>query len=236
MDIKKRWTELKVGTFVILGLAVLFFIIFKIGNFDIGPGAYSIKLIFGFANGVKLSAPVRVAGVDCGEVKSVDVFFDPEENKNNVQLMLRVKKDARIPADSKIYINTLGLLGEKYVEIIPGEDYKNFLKEGDLIRGIDPISMQEVTDMAMSIAEKVDSITEGLEKIVADETLQNDIKNAVSQLNSSTAALNNIITKIESGEGTLGKFVSDDSVFKNLSELSADLKANPWKLFYRPKK
>jgi len=236
MDVKKKLTEFKVGIFVILGIAVFTFFIFKIGNFSIGPGAYNIKIIYGFTNGVKMSAPVRVAGVDSGEVVSVRIFFNQEENKNNVEILARLKKEARIPADSKIYVNTLGLLGEKYIEVIPGEDYENFLKEGDLIRGIDPISMQEVTDMAMSIAEKVDAITEGLAKITADETLQNDIKNAVSQLNSSTVALNSVLTKIESGEGTIGKFVNDDSVFKNLNELSADLKTNPWKLFYRPKK
>ena len=235
MDMKKKWTEFRVGIFVILGIAILVLFIFKIGDFKVGPGGYSVKIIFGFVNGVKTSAPVRVAGVDVGEIASLRIFFDPQEDKNKVEILVRLKKEARIPIDSAVWINTLGLLGEKYVEIMPGEDYTNFLKEGDTIIGEDPISMQAVGALAKGIAEKMDATLADIKEITGDEEFKSSIKDALAQLNQSTIALNNILTQVNSGEGTIGKFLYDDSVYKNLNELSSDLKANPWKLLYRSK-
>jgi ABC-type transporter Mla subunit MlaD len=63
--------EFKVGVFALLGMIILVFFIFFITDFKIIQPRYQIKMVFNFANGVRNNTPLRVAGVDSGEVKGV---------------------------------------------------------------------------------------------------------------------------------------------------------------------
>jgi len=152
----KSRLELKVGIFVFIGLAILVTFVLLIGNFKTWTSGYRINFIFNFVNGVKVGAPVRFAGVDAGEVKAIKFIFAPEEQKTKVQIIGWLKKEVRLPADSTVWVNTLGLLGEKYIEIMPGKDYTNYLSEGESLVGNDPIAMHEVAQLAKSIAGDLD--------------------------------------------------------------------------------
>jgi len=202
MDTKNLSFEVKVGIFILVGLVILILMIFSIGDiYFIRPG-YHIKAIFNFANGIAINAPVRLAGIEVGEVDGIRLYYDSEEGRTKVELTAWIKKDDMlIESDSRAVINTLGMLGEKYLEIYPGKN-KTFLeKEGGMLVGKDPVSME---DMTFQIKQVADSVT--------------------------------VITKrLENGEGTIGKFLTDDSIYNNLEDFTADIKANPWKLMNRPK-
>lgn len=201
--------EFKVGIFVLVGIIILVFLVFFISDFQIIQPRYKIKTIFTFANGVKNNSPLRVAGVDSGEVKSIRILPVEGNGKDtHVEMTIWVRKGVQIPADSKVFINTLGLLGEKYIEIVPGRDYKNVLKEGDSIRGQDPISMYDVSNIIQGMAK---------------------------QLKDSIDSLQHIAESLDSGQGTIGKLLKDDSLYNNIDELILDLKAHPWKLFFKTK-
>src|SRR3990167_6056715 len=101
-------------------MLILFVIVFSIGDFYLWNPGYSIRASFRFINGVEESAPVRFAGVNAGEVKEIQIAADPATGQTLIELVLWVRQDVIVPEDSVITINTLGLLGEKYVEIIPG--------------------------------------------------------------------------------------------------------------------
>ncbi len=194
--------ELKVGSFVLLALAGLSYFIFSVSNLSLFEKGHVLQAVFGFANGLKEAAPVRLAGVEAGLVKNMEVFTDASDNqRTKVRVTMWIKEGVEIPVDSKVTINQLGLLGEKYVEIIPGASTE-FFKAGTVIVGFDPVPMEK-------ISERVNALTEKL-----DKTIDN----------------------INKGQGTVGKFLTDESIYRNLDELTADLKANPWKLLYRPKK
>lgn len=153
--------EVKVGIFVIIGLILLSMMIFSIGGFyNVKPG-YNIKVIFSFANGVEVGAPVRLAGVEIGEIKNIRIFYDEEKQKTQVELLAWVERGVPINNDAKANINTLGLLGEKYLEIFPGTPEAPVLHENDELIGHDPISTEE-------LASKVDKIIEAISEIVSD--------------------------------------------------------------------
>lgn len=158
----KSKMELKVGIFVFFGIVILTAFVLLIGNFKTWSSGYRVNFTFNFVNGVKLGAPVRFAGVDVGEVKDIKCFFSSQENKAKVNLNCWIKKGISVPQDSAIWVNTLGLLGEKYVEIMPGKDYANCLLPNQDLAGTDPIPMQEVTELAKRIATNLD---EGIAKI-----------------------------------------------------------------------
>jgi hypothetical protein len=85
--------------------------------------------------------------------------------------------------DSTVWVNTLGLLGEKYVEIIPGKDYSHCMQPYEELAGIDPLPMHEVVRLAKSIADNInDSIIriknkEGtIGKLLYDDAIYNELE------------------------------------------------------------
>lgn len=226
---KEKNLEFKVGLFVLIALIGLSFFIFSITDSPIFEGGKTFKAVFGFANGLKKSAPVRVAGVDQGIVKEINLFFDKDERKTKAEIELWVKKDAHIPKDSTVMINQLGLMGEKYIEITPGVDTLEFLQEGQVMVGVDPVA-QEL------IAQKVMEVASGLDKMISDEKTKNSISGTLENLSLVTGNLRDITSSVKDGKGTLGRILYDERLYDDLQGLTADLKVNPWKLLYRPKK
>jgi phospholipid/cholesterol/gamma-HCH transport system substrate-binding protein len=198
----KTKLELKVGIFVFVGMIILAVFILSLGGFKTWTSGYKVNFVFTYVNGVKVGAPVRFAGVDVGEVKAIK-FIQPKtaDDKTGIKVNCWVKREVKIPKDSTIWVDTLGLLGEKYLEIMPGKDYAALMIRGDEIKGTDPIPMNVVTDRALKIADDVDQT----------------------------------IIKIKNGEGSLGKFITDDTVYNDLEAFVKDIKANPWKLFIKTK-
>ncbi len=219
---KSKGTELKVGIFVFIGLVIFVLFVLMIGDFRLINPGYTFKVTFGFANGVTNSAPVRLSGVDVGEVRNIIIGYDESAKKPLVTIEVWVRKAAKIPADSRVWVNMLGLLGEKYIEIIPGQDHTNLLREGSIIIGEDPIAIQEITDLSREIAEQV------------GETVE-DVSVTLSKLNMTLDSINLILANVERGDGTVGRLFFDDSLYNNIDEMFGDLKEHPWKLLYRPK-
>jgi len=197
----KTKLEFKVGVFVFCALIVLAFFILSIGKFKTLTAGYLFDCVFNFVNGIKVGAPVRYAGVDVGEVKRIDLVLDPATATTKVKVVCWVRNDIHMPADSSFWVNTLGLFGEKYIEIIPGKNYATTIQPGATVTGNEPIAMHEVTEIAKNIA--------------------NDIEE--------------IIVKIKNKEGTIGKLLSEDIIYKELEALVIDIRKNPWKLFWKSK-
>ncbi len=195
----KTKLEFKLGIFVFIGIVILVSFILLIGSLKTWSQDYRVNFIFNFVNGVKVGAPVRFSGVDVGEVKSLN-FINPD-GVTKIQIVATIKKEVRIPVDSTVWVNTLGLLGEKYVEVMPGKDTSNYLSNGQELAGVDPIPMQELSVLAKKIADHVDES----------------------------------IVRINNKEGTVGKLLYDDTIYKELEALVVDLRKHPWKLFWKTK-
>ena len=193
--------EMKVGIFVFIGLVILMTFVLSIKDFKNITSGYEINFIFNFANGVKIGAPIRFAGVDVGEIKEINFVTAPDDPKPKVRIMGSINKDIKVPLDSTVWVNTLGLLGEKYIEIMPGKDSSNILLAKQTLVGVDPIPMQEVSVLARDIAKHLDE------------------------------SLARIINK----EGTVGKLLYDDTIYKELEALVTDIRKHPWKLFIKTK-
>lgn len=232
---KENNVEFKVGLFVLIGLLALTFFIFSISDSSVFEKGKSLNVIFSFANGLKKSAPVRVAGVDQGIVRNIKLFFDREDSKTKAIVELWLKKDAVIPFDSTVLINQLGLLGEKYIEIIPGEDTRNFLAEGQTIVGKTPIMQEVISDRVMEITAKLDKTIAGANRIIADENNAASIKTALANLSDLSGNMKDITGNVREGKGTVGHLFYDEGLYDDLHTLTSDLKQNPWKLLYRPK-
>lgn len=196
-----RTFELKVGAFILIGIAILFIIVFSIGDIYIIKPGYHISVVFNFAAGIGPSAPVRLAGVGIGQVDGIQIIYDEKEKRSKAVLSAWIKENVKIEEDSEVTINTLGLLGEKYLEIFPGTAGKPFLGDKDTVTGRDPVPMEKITE---NLAKLSDSVTE-------------------------------IVERLKKGEGTIGKFLTDEAVYNNIEAFTEDIKKHPWKLLSKPR-
>jgi len=128
---QSKTVEIGVGIFVALGLAALLMLAMKVSNlaeYTAGEG-YVVSARFDNIGGLKVRAPVTMAGVRIGRV--TEIGFDSQTYEAVVKLDIQSQYD-RIPTDTSASIFTAGLLGEQYVGLEPGGDL-NFLGDQDEI-------------------------------------------------------------------------------------------------------
>lgn len=134
---KQRYFDISVGFFMLLGLMALLVLVMKvsgISNFISGK-SYKVTAEFTDIGGLKVRAPVTIAGVKIGEVTNIEL----QANELNAKVTMSLREDKRIPYDDvSARILTEGLLGSNYISIVPGfedEDNKDhpYLTNGDVI-------------------------------------------------------------------------------------------------------
>lgn len=133
---RDRYINISVGFFMLFGLLALGVMVMKVsGITSLGSGAlYPITADFTDIGGLKVRAPVTVAGVKVGEVTRIEL--QPEQLNAKVTMMLSTDKP--IPfEDVSARILTEGLLGSNYISIVPGYDGEDgnhpYLRSGDVI-------------------------------------------------------------------------------------------------------
>jgi phospholipid/cholesterol/gamma-HCH transport system substrate-binding protein len=128
----KPIVEIAVGLFVVAGLAALLFQSIRVGSFngDSVDDPYTVHAYFDNIGGLKVRAPVTMAGVNIGRIRSIKL--DSDTYRAAVELSISGDY-SNLPLDTSAAINTQGLLGEQYIALEPGGD-PAFLKDGDRIR------------------------------------------------------------------------------------------------------
>jgi phospholipid/cholesterol/gamma-HCH transport system substrate-binding protein len=134
---KQRYVDFSVGLFMLLGLLALLVMATKVSSISdfISHKEYKISADFTDIGGLKVRAPVTVAGVRIGEVSGIDL----QAGELNARVTMKLRSDKKIPFDdSSARILTEGLIGSNYISIVPGfEDESNknhpYLREGDVI-------------------------------------------------------------------------------------------------------
>lgn len=125
-----RAVEFATGLFIFLGILALFFLITQTSNIQAyGSQGYTVTAQFSNIGGLKIRAPVTMAGVTIGRV--TDIRLDDRSLYAVVTMEIEEQYDY-IPNDSNASILTAGLLGEKYVGIEPGAAEEP-LRDGDQI-------------------------------------------------------------------------------------------------------
>ena len=125
---QQRHLEMMVGIFVAAGIVALFFMALQVsnlGNISDEEG-YNVKARFDNIGGIKVKAPVTMAGVKVGRVTNIE--FDKETFEAIVTLNIEKKYD-QIPDDTFAKIFTAGLLGEQYIGLDAGGS-DIYLEEG----------------------------------------------------------------------------------------------------------
>jgi len=190
-------SEVKSGILVVISLLVLMILTFKVSDFRALAQTFDYKIHFNFISGLEKNAPVHFAGHSVGTVKDILIH----EGNPVVEVTISVDKRTPLRTDSQVYVDTLGLLGEKFISLTPGSPNAEKLEPGSVLYGNEPMpihqlieQMDELTANLIPITEKTNRLLEGHEE---------DIGAILTNLNATS---------------------------ENVKDLTADLKKHPWKL------
>jgi phospholipid/cholesterol/gamma-HCH transport system substrate-binding protein len=195
-DMKKQlmWSKLKVGLVITLSLLVLFLTVFFAGGIkDIFTPEIRIKAQIKDVRGLREGSPVWFSGVEIGKVQNIEL--NPEYG-TLVTISINADAARLIKKDVRATILTLGLLGDKYVELSNGSPEAGQIKPGDMIRGATQIEIQDIVNAS---AKSIEKITEVLDKFTG------------------------FLANIETNKGTIAKFFTDPSVYDNLKNTTMTL-------------
>ncbi|MBI4508182.1 MAG: MCE family protein [Deltaproteobacteria bacterium] len=181
-----RSLEFRVGALIAFSVAVLTAFVLLLGGFSLGKG-YPLFVDFNFSGNIQPGAPVKVSGIKVGKVDQVHFLGGRVDEKTGrrVQVRLELWLEERvrdtIRQDAQFFVNTAGVLGEQYLEIVPGSHDKPAIPAGSIHVGIDPPR----TDLIVArLYEFLDSVTDLLTK---DKGLIRDLiansASAVRELN-----------------------------------------------------
>ena len=133
---RDRYIDISVGVFMLLGLLALMVMVMKVSGITdfSAKTSYAVTADFTDIGGLKIRAPVTIAGVKVGEVTQIEL----QPGQLNAKVTMRLQHDKLIPyEDASARILTEGLLGSNYISIVPGFDDENkehpYLRAGDVI-------------------------------------------------------------------------------------------------------
>ena len=180
--------KIKIGVFVLAGLAVLVFAIFFIGNRKgLFSTTFNVHGMFKNVNGLQVGNNARFAGINVGVVEDIEIV-----NDTTVKVVLTLNDNVRkfIKKDAKLSIGTDGLMGDKLVVISPGGAETNAtVRNGDQLLAVNPIDIDKIIKRVTGIADDAGDLIAGLSEIV---------------------------DKVNHGHGTIGRLLNNDQMAKNM--------------------
>ncbi len=226
MDSKSQifWKDLKTGLLFVFGLALFAILAAVIGkNTSVLTG---VKDVYIFVEDVQSLAEnnfVAVAGKKVGTVSTMT--FTTRNDTPGVVVRLNIKQEFAdlVTKDSKAIIKSLGVLGDKYVDITPG--HGEIAQNGDFIAVVHKASIDQLSDVAMST---LSNLNETLEKINKGEGTLGKLVNSAELIDRITQTATNLeiaTARLYQGNGLMAKLISDDKLPKKLESLIDNLNA-----------
>lgn len=191
---KNIGSKIKLGVFVSIG-----FVLFMIGIYFIGDQkklfstTFIINGIFKDVNGLKAGNNVRFSGINVGTIESIIIISD-----SSVRVDMSIEESARkfIKKDAVAIIGSEGLMGNKIMNITPGSHSQKMIENNDYITTAMPVN---VDDILLKI------------KITADNAAI--ISNELAE----------ILVKVNSGNGTIGRLLQDSTIAENINKTIINL-------------
>ena len=208
------------GIFVLIGLVVLGYMTLKVERWTLkAVEGYEVAALFDSASGLVKNSGVQIAGIEVGRVKDIALV------NNQAKVTMTIKKGVQIYGDAKAVLRTQGVLGDKYVEIMPGTDKAPRLAAGATIAATrSTIELDHLLAKALPAMDNIQSVTQSLNEVLGTEEGKNNLKETFTNVRKTTEDVRQITLGIVQGEGTLGKLVKDDRLYKDMLTTVAGLK------------
>ncbi|HWX91324.1 MAG TPA: MlaD family protein [Terriglobales bacterium] len=216
-----RWSQLRVGLTVLCAgvtLAVLTFLMS--GTTGLFTPKITLKSYFDNAQGLHNGAPVRLAGVDVGNVSGIRVVADRPRTPVEITMRVNTKYIRSLKKESVTSLSTAGVLGETFIDIDSSLAKGAEAQDGDTLATRDTPDIQDVVRASQGTLQNLDALLKRTDRILAyvesgqgsigkliyDPTLYNRFSDTVSEFKG-------IVDQVRSGQGSLGKLVASDEAY-----------------------
>jgi len=207
----KLTSETKVGLFVIVGIALLVIMSLKLGGVDIASDeGYELRMRLDNAIGLDPGAAITIAGVEVGNVQTIAL------DGSKALITIKVRSGVEVMQNYTVALKTSGLLGEKYLALIPSIKPAPLLKDGDEIKSIAAYSDMDRLITALSdVAVDIKKVTGALGDVLGGEDNQASLGSIIKNLQDITGSVNSIVSEND---------VRFTTVMKNMESFSASLR------------
>jgi phospholipid/cholesterol/gamma-HCH transport system substrate-binding protein len=184
----------------------------------------TLKSYFDNAGGLREGAPVRLQGVDIGNVSGIRVVSDPARRMTPVELTLKVntKYHGNLHKDSVTMLSTAGVLGETYIDIDSSQAKGPEVQEGDVLTTRETPDIQDVVRASQSTLQNLDALEKRVDRILAFvESGQGSIGKVIydpglyDRLNATVGQFQGLVNDVISGKGSIGKLLVDDQLYQS---------------------
>lgn len=227
------WEQLRVGVVLLVALAILVVAVVRLGAAsNLFSSRYTLVAFLANANGLRVGASVMVAGTLAGTVESID--FLPVDRDTTRSLVLTFALDeanqAQVRANSIARVRTVGLLGDKVIDITPGTAQYQVLQEGDTIATEQALDVDAVLVQASGAVDDLIALTTDLRTITgglargegtAGQLLTN--RALYDELVGTLERTNTLVARLQNPNGTVGRLLEDPTLYQNLSSATASL-------------
>ena len=218
-----RWSQLRVGLTVVfasLALAVLIFLM--TGTTGLFTKKIMLRSYVDNAGGLRVGAPVRLEGVDIGNVTGIRVVQDPLRRVAPVEVLMKIttKYAGAMRSDCEVLLATAGVLGEVFVDLDCRQAKGGPLHNNAELPTRDVPQLQDVVRASQGTLQNVDVLVKRVDnivsyvqsgqgsigKIIYDPSLFNRADNMLNQLQQ-------IVSQANSNKGSIGKLLNSDELY-----------------------
>ena len=216
-----KWSQLKVGITVIVAGITLGVLIVLMSGGGFFTRKITLKSYFDDANGLRVGAPVRLSGVDIGNVTRIRVV--PNQPLTPVEVTMKVvtKYDFNLRKDSMTLLSTAGVLGETYLNIDSSQAKGPTAKDGDVLRSQAVPDFSDMVRSGQSTLQNMDALLKRADRIVAFvESGQGSVGKLIydpslyNRVNTTVSEFQKLVSEISEGQGSLGKLIADDELYQ----------------------
>lgn len=192
-------TAVKVGLFATLCLVVLAYLILRVEDIELfAPAAQQVDAVFDSVAGLDDKAAVRVAGVRVGKVDGVGL------DGARARVTLRLERPVPLTQGTTANIATVGMLGEKYVELVPGPPGAPPLAPGTVLEGRTPISFDDAMAKLDGVVTSIQGVTGSL---TGEAGAENNVSRLIANLEATSADIRSLVAaNREQVTATVGNF------------------------------
>ena len=219
-----KWSELRVGITVLIAAITLAVLIFLMtGTTGLFTPKIRIKAYFDNAGGLRVGAPVRLQGVDIGNVIGVRIVPGHPQTPVECTMKVSTKYAFNLRKDSVASLATAGVLGEVYIDVDSAAAKGPQAQDGDTLAVHETPDIQDVVRASQGTLQNMDALLKRLDRILAfvesgqgsigkliyDPTLYNHFSDTVSEFQG-------VVDEVRNGKGSIGKLIATDEAYNKL--------------------
>lgn len=206
--------------FASLTLGLLLFLMSGTGGFF--SRHIELKSYFDNAEGLRVGAPVRLSGVDIGNVVKITVVRDKDKQLTPVEVTMKVstKYDFNLRRDSITSLDTAGVLGETYLDIDSSQAVGPAARDGDILPTQVHPDFNQVVRASQSTLQNLDALLKRADRILAfAESGKGSIGKLIydptlyDRLASTVTEFKGIVDTIAKGQGSLGQLINSNDAY-----------------------